>query len=134
MRIGVRQSLLRDRCWMLDARCWIFRNALIVKSKNIQYPGTSIQNQPVLAMVFVVTTDIEYMILCNYRVNIFDARFLNHAFGKSEEWTASHGCPANINLSLNLSHVAPKFYIEKNLWCRKPLIVAPYRHIACNCC
>ena len=53
---------------MLDARCWIFRNALIVKSKNIQYPGTSIQNQPILAMVFVVTTDIEYMILCNYRV------------------------------------------------------------------
>jgi hypothetical protein len=49
---------------MLDARCWskipslagIFRNALIVKSKNIQYPGTNIQDQPTLAMVFVVTT------------------------------------------------------------------------------
>ncbi len=40
---------------MLDAGCWIFMNALIVKSKNIQYPGTSIQNQPILAMVFVVT-------------------------------------------------------------------------------
>jgi hypothetical protein len=48
---------------MLDARCWskipslagIFRNALIVKSKNIQYPGTSIQNQPLLAIVIVVT-------------------------------------------------------------------------------
>ncbi len=61
---------------MLDARCWIFRNALIVKSKNIQtsassvesYPGTSIQNQPILAMVFVVTAKIEYIILCNYRV------------------------------------------------------------------
>jgi len=59
---------------MLDARCWskipslagIFRNALIVKSKNIQYPGTSIQNQPILAMVFVVTTYIEYIILYNY--------------------------------------------------------------------
>jgi len=64
MRIGVRESLLQDRCWMLDARCWskipplvgIFRNALIVKSINIQYPGTSIQYQPILAMVFVVTT------------------------------------------------------------------------------
>jgi len=51
---------------MLDAGCWskipslagIFRNALIVKFKNIQYPGTSIQNQPILAMVFVVTTYI----------------------------------------------------------------------------
>jgi len=49
---------------MLDACCseaeipalaGIFRNALIVKSKNIQYPGTSIPNQPILAMVFVVT-------------------------------------------------------------------------------
>jgi hypothetical protein len=56
--------MLDARFWMLDARCWskipslagILRNALIVKSKNIQYPETSIQNQPILAMVFVVTT------------------------------------------------------------------------------
>jgi len=68
MRIVVRQSLLRDRCWLLDTRYWIFRNALIVKSKNIQYPGTSIQNQPIPAMGFVVTAYIEYIILCNYRV------------------------------------------------------------------
>jgi hypothetical protein len=66
-----------------DARCWskipaltgIFRNVLIVKSKNIQYPVTSnqypvssIQYQPILAMVFVVTDEIEYIILCNYSV------------------------------------------------------------------
>ena len=56
---------------MLDTRCWIFRNALIVKSKNIQYPGTSIQDQPIPAMVFVVTAYIEYIILCNYRVKLF---------------------------------------------------------------
>ena len=62
--------MLETRCWMLDARCWIFRNALIVKSKNIQYPGTSIQNQPALAMIFVVTAYIEYIISCNYRVSI----------------------------------------------------------------
>jgi len=56
---------------MPDTRCWIFRNALIVKSKNIQYLGTSIQDQPILAMVFVATAYMKCNILCNYRVDIY---------------------------------------------------------------
>jgi len=71
------QALLRDRCWskipssagMLDTGYWKFRNALMVKSENIQYPTTSIQDQPMLELVFVATAWIEYKILCNYRVN-----------------------------------------------------------------
>ncbi len=40
---------------MLDAGCWISKNAHIVKSKNIEDPETSIQDQPILARVFVAT-------------------------------------------------------------------------------
>jgi hypothetical protein len=41
------------------------------ESKNIQYPETSIQNQPMLAMVFVITAKIKYIILYNYRVQVY---------------------------------------------------------------
>jgi len=41
----------------------------MIKSKNIQYPETRIQDQSILAMVFIATNKIEYRILCNYRVN-----------------------------------------------------------------
>ena len=44
----------------------IFRNAQIVHSKNVQYPETSIQDQPVLAMVFVVAIQLEQELFCNY--------------------------------------------------------------------
>jgi hypothetical protein len=40
---------------MLDAGCWIFRSALMVNSKNIRYPETSIQDQSILAKVFAPT-------------------------------------------------------------------------------
>ena len=40
---------------MLDAGCWIFKNALMVKSKNFEYQATSIQDHPGLAGVFVAT-------------------------------------------------------------------------------
>jgi len=53
---------------MLDAGCWISRNAHMVKSKNIEDPETRIQDQPILARVFVATVWIGYNILCNNRV------------------------------------------------------------------
>jgi hypothetical protein len=40
-----------------------------MKSKNIQYPETSIQDQSILAMAFISTAKFEYRILCTYRVN-----------------------------------------------------------------
>jgi hypothetical protein len=40
---------------MLDTRWWIFRNVPMEKSKTIEYPETSIQDQPGLASVFVAT-------------------------------------------------------------------------------
>jgi hypothetical protein len=38
-----------------------------MKSENIQYPETRIQDQSILAMVFIATAKFEYRILCNYR-------------------------------------------------------------------
>ena len=56
------------RCWMLDTGCSILRNVLRVKSRNIQYPvedpdvlfgETRIQDQPILAVLFIATTKFE---------------------------------------------------------------------------
>ena len=55
---------------MLDARCWIFINTHRVQSKSIQYPETSIKDQPMIAIVFVVSEWVHVKILYNYRVNI----------------------------------------------------------------
>ena len=76
MRIGVRQSLLRDRCWMLDiqecSNSEVQKHPVLQRRINIQEPvlqrRINIQNQPILAMIFVLTAYIEYIILCNYRV------------------------------------------------------------------
>jgi hypothetical protein len=48
-----------------------------MKSRNIQtsassvepYPETRIQDQSILATVFIATAKCDYSILCNYRVN-----------------------------------------------------------------
>jgi len=53
----------------------IFRNTQIVQSKNIQYPGTSIQDQPIMAMVSIAIAWFEYTILCNYGVNSTTIRY-----------------------------------------------------------
>ena len=53
---------------MLDTGYWIWRDAQIVKSKNIRYPETRIQDQPILAAVFVAANWFEYKILCNHGV------------------------------------------------------------------
>ena len=60
--------LLMDRCWILDARYWIFWITQIVRSKNIQYPEASIQYLPGLARLFDSTDLINCIILCNYEV------------------------------------------------------------------
>jgi hypothetical protein len=44
---------------MLDTGYSIFRNALIVKSKNIQYQETSIKDQSIGAQVFTARAFIE---------------------------------------------------------------------------
>jgi hypothetical protein len=38
-------------------------------SKNIQYPETRIQDQLILATVFIASAKFEYSIFCNNRVN-----------------------------------------------------------------
>jgi hypothetical protein len=40
-----------------------------MKSKNIEYPETRIQDQSILARVFIATVNFEYRIFCNYGVN-----------------------------------------------------------------
>jgi hypothetical protein len=40
---------------MLDTGCWISRNAPMVKSEDIEYPETRIQDQSGLAKVFLAT-------------------------------------------------------------------------------
>jgi len=64
--------LRRDAFPMLyiaDPACLhIRRKALIVKSKNIQYPATRNQDQPMLAMVSFATAYIGCKTLCNYRI------------------------------------------------------------------
>lgn len=53
---------------ILDAGCLILRYALIVISKDIRHPGTSIKDQPVLAMIFVAMAQIECHVLYNHRI------------------------------------------------------------------
>jgi hypothetical protein len=57
-----------------------------VKFKSLQYPvedpdvlfgETSIQDQPILAVLFIATTKFEESILCNYKV-----KRTNHGSGK----------------------------------------------------
>jgi hypothetical protein len=48
-------SMLDTRCWMLDTGCWMLDIQECSNSEVQKHPVSSIQNQLILAMVFVVT-------------------------------------------------------------------------------
>jgi len=44
----------KGRCWMLD-----IKEKIQSEIQNIQYPETSIQDQPILTVIFITTTKFE---------------------------------------------------------------------------
>ncbi len=76
---------------MLDAGCWISRIAQMVKSKNIQHPDASIQDQLTLATVFIVAAWVKCNILCNYRVKLRADPVMPRPAWQQDHWAADRG-------------------------------------------
>jgi|GEM_PF-5291869 len=58
-----------DALYRIQDTRFKIHDALMMKSNNIWYPETRIQDQSILAMVFIATAKFEYSNLCNYRVD-----------------------------------------------------------------